>query len=100
MPPPTVFISYSHKDEIWKDRLRPHLRMLEQDGRLVIWDDRDIDAGATWYNEIKNAMEHAADVGFKGVLRKASLLTRDPREKERKKPGLKKARKAKQYTKR
>jgi small subunit ribosomal protein S9 len=42
----------------------------------------------------------AADEGFKGALRKAGLLTRDPREKERKKPGLKKARKAKQYTKR
>jgi small subunit ribosomal protein S9 len=42
----------------------------------------------------------AADENFKGVLRKAGLLTRDPREKERKKPGLKKARKAKQYTKR
>ncbi len=42
----------------------------------------------------------AADAGFKSVLRKSGLLTRDPREKERKKPGLKKARKAKQYTKR
>ncbi len=42
----------------------------------------------------------AADENFKGALRKAGLLTRDPREKERKKPGLKKARKAKQYTKR
>ena len=41
-----------------------------------------------------------ADTTFKGALRKAGLLTRDPREKERKKPGLKKARKAKQYTKR
>lgn len=42
----------------------------------------------------------AADATFKSALRKAGLLTRDPREKERKKPGLKKARKAKQYTKR
>ena len=42
----------------------------------------------------------AADETFKSLLRKAGLLTRDPREKERKKPGLKKARKAKQYTKR
>lgn len=33
-------------------------------------------------------------------LRKAELLTRDPREKERKKPGLKRARKAPTYTKR
>ncbi len=42
----------------------------------------------------------AADENFKGALRKVGLLTRDPREKERKKPGLKRARKAKQYTKR
>ena len=42
----------------------------------------------------------AADMTFKSPLRKAGLLTRDMREKERKKPGLKKARKAKQYTKR
>lgn len=41
-----------------------------------------------------------ADGGFKSALRKGGLLTRDPRAKERKKPGLKKARKAKQYTKR
>ena len=34
------------------------------------------------------------------ALRQAGLLTRDPREKERKKPGLKRARKAPQFTKR
>ncbi len=34
------------------------------------------------------------------MLRKANLLTRDPREKERKKPGLKRARKAPTYTQR
>jgi len=34
------------------------------------------------------------------VLRKLGMLTRDPRAKERKKPGLKRARKAPQYTKR
>ena len=34
------------------------------------------------------------------ALRQADLLTRDPRAKERKKPGLKRARKAPQYTKR
>ncbi|BCL82487.1 30S ribosomal protein S9 [Ktedonobacteria bacterium brp13] len=37
---------------------------------------------------------------FKLALRKAGFLTRDPRMKERKKPGLKRARKAPQYTKR
>jgi small subunit ribosomal protein S9 len=42
----------------------------------------------------------AADERHRSPLRKAGLLTRDPRIKERKKPGLKRARKAPQYTKR
>jgi len=41
-----------------------------------------------------------ADERFKPVLRQNGLLTRDARTKERKKPGLKRARKAPQYTKR
>ncbi|MBA3291814.1 MAG: 30S ribosomal protein S9, partial [Actinobacteria bacterium] len=36
----------------------------------------------------------------RGVLKKAGFLTRDAREKERRKYGLKKARKAPQYSKR
>jgi len=42
----------------------------------------------------------AADENLKPVLRRNGLLTRDPRVKERKKYGLKRARKAPQYTKR
>ena len=42
----------------------------------------------------------ASNEGLRGSLRKAGLLTRDPRIKERKKYGLKRARKAPQYTKR
>src|SRR5436189_6406341 len=41
-----------------------------------------------------------SDDSTKQTLREAGLLTRDPREKERKKYGLKRARRAKQYTKR
>ncbi len=41
-----------------------------------------------------------ADERFKPILRQNGLLTRDARAKERKKPGLKRARKAPQYTKR
>ena len=40
------------------------------------------------------------DPDLRPTLKKAGLLTRDPRVKERKKPGLKRARKAPQYTKR
>ncbi|MEI6221784.1 MAG: 30S ribosomal protein S9 [bacterium] len=42
----------------------------------------------------------AFDISLRGQLKLAGLLTRDPREKERKKIGLKRARKAPQYTKR
>jgi small subunit ribosomal protein S9 len=42
----------------------------------------------------------AADENLKPALRRNGLLTRDPRVKERKKYGLKRARKAPQYTKR
>jgi small subunit ribosomal protein S9 len=41
-----------------------------------------------------------ADPSFKPLLRSHGLLTRDARVKERKKYGLKRARKAKQYRKR
>ena len=58
---PTIFISYSHKDERWKDRLLPFLDALKQSGHeLVVWHDRDIDAGEKWYPEIEQAMEQAA----------------------------------------
>ena len=40
------------------------------------------------------------DADFRPLLKKAGLLTRDPREKERRKYGLKKARKASQFSKR
>ena len=42
----------------------------------------------------------ASDPNLRAPLKKAGLLTRDAREKESKKYGLKRARKAKQYTKR
>jgi small subunit ribosomal protein S9 len=41
-----------------------------------------------------------ADPELRSILRRGGFLTRDARAKERKKPGLKRARKAPQYTKR
>ena len=41
-----------------------------------------------------------ADADYRAVLKKAGFLTRDPRMKERKKPGLKAARRAPQFSKR
>lgn len=41
-----------------------------------------------------------ADPEYRGTLKRAGFLTRDPRMKERKKPGLKGARRAPQFSKR
>ena len=49
---------------------------------------------------IARALSEVDGGKFRIQLKKAGLLTRDSRVKERKKPGLKRARKAKQYTKR
>jgi hypothetical protein len=37
MTAPTVFISYSHKDEEWKDRLVTHLRVLQMQDMPDVW---------------------------------------------------------------
>ena len=72
MTKPTVFISYSHKDEPWKDRLRPHLGVLQSQGLLDLWDDRRIGAGEDWEQEIQEAMDAA---GVAVLLVSANFLT-------------------------
>ncbi|EPC20989.1 30S ribosomal protein S9 [Lacticaseibacillus paracasei] len=55
-------------------------------------------AGATRHGIARALL--TVDPDFRGPLKKAGMLTRDPRMKERKKYGLKKARKASQFSKR
>ncbi len=55
-------------------------------------------AGAVMQGLARALVEY--DPELRNALRPGGYLTRDPREKERKKPGLKRARKAPQYTKR
>jgi len=55
-------------------------------------------AGAVRHGIARALLE--ANPDLRPTLRKGGFLTRDPRAKERKKPGLKRARKAPQYTKR
>jgi small subunit ribosomal protein S9 len=58
---------------------------------------------SAWADALAHGMARALiafDEALRPNLRRAGLLTRDPRVKERKKPGLKRARKAPQYTKR
>jgi hypothetical protein len=54
-----IFISYSHKDEKWKNRLVAHLGALEHKEILDVWDDRKIQPGEHWEPAIENAMNEA-----------------------------------------
>ena len=55
-------------------------------------------AGATSHGIARALLQ--VDPDFRPALKKSGLLTRDARMKERRKPGLKKARKASQFSKR
>lgn len=56
-----VFISYSHKDEAFKDSLIEHLSSLKRRGVIESWNDREIKAGDEWSDEI-NAYLNDADI--------------------------------------
>lgn len=55
----TLFISYSHHDRLWLDMLRPHLKPLERQGTVEIWDDTRIQAGMKWKEQINAAISRA-----------------------------------------
>ncbi len=55
-----VFISYSRRDEGLKDELvNYHFKLLQREGKINTWQDRDIEAGAEWAAEIKTNLEKA-----------------------------------------
>jgi formylglycine-generating enzyme required for sulfatase activity len=55
-----IFISYSHRDEGLKDELvNCHLNPLQREGKIRTWQDRDIEAGAEWAEEIRTNLENA-----------------------------------------
>ena len=54
-----VFISYSHKDEKWLEKLKQFLRPLEDQELIRVWDDTEIRAGSDWLGDISRALESA-----------------------------------------
>src|SRR3954471_19210024 len=56
---PQVFISYSHRDKKWLDRLQVHLAPLLQKGAVTVWADTQIRPGQEWKREIESAMASA-----------------------------------------
>jgi hypothetical protein len=57
--PVPVFLSYSHRDEPWKERLKRALASLSQHRYITIWDDRKIPAGTAWEPEIEQHLREA-----------------------------------------
>jgi len=54
-----IFVSYSHKDNQWLEKLRTFLRPLERDAELRVWSDRDIQPSSNWNADIQKAMNDA-----------------------------------------
>src|SRR5260370_31391907 len=69
-----IFISYSHRDKRWLDRLLVHLRPMEREGVIDLWADTRIGAGDDWRHEIEAALS-AADIAF--LLISADFLASD-----------------------
>jgi hypothetical protein len=55
----TLFISYSHKDELYRDELRSALTAYERRGEVSSWDDTCIRPGQRWEQEILTRLERA-----------------------------------------
>ncbi len=69
-----VFISYSHRDTAWLDRLKIHFRPLVRRTSIDLWDDSRISPGKAWHKEIAGALARA-DVAI--LLVSADFLASD-----------------------
>jgi internalin A len=57
---PSLFISYSHRDERFRDELSGALTAYERKGELMRWDDTEILPGQKWESEILKNLERAS----------------------------------------
>jgi hypothetical protein len=57
--PISVFFSYSHRDEPYREQLEKHLKILSRSGTITEWHDRKIPAGSEWEAEIDRELESA-----------------------------------------
>jgi hypothetical protein len=51
-----IFVSYSHQDKDWLDRIVTALQPLVFGGIINVWDDRSIPPGGNWLHEINAAI--------------------------------------------
>lgn len=58
--PPTAFVSYSHRDKKTLARLQVHMKPLQRESIVELWDDTQIIAGEQWKAAIESALNRAA----------------------------------------
>lgn len=58
-----IFVSYSHKDEHWKNILNASLAPLRRLENVDIWEDRQVAAGSDWLKEVESYI-NAADIAI------------------------------------
>jgi hypothetical protein len=51
-----IFVSYSHKDQEWLDKLMTHLKPLVRNEKIRVWNDTQIQPGSNWKDEIDKAI--------------------------------------------
>ena len=54
-----IFVSYSHADRKWLERLQVHLKPLERRGLVELWDDTRIEPSMKWRDEIRAGLDEA-----------------------------------------
>jgi hypothetical protein len=54
-----VFISYSHEDKVWLERLQTVLKPLVRNGTISVWDDTALRPGTLWQPAIEQALAAA-----------------------------------------
>jgi hypothetical protein len=55
-----VFLSYSHKDDVWLERLTTMLKPLMRSKTISVWTDKGIKPGERWKVEIEFALVRAS----------------------------------------
>ncbi len=55
----TIFFSYAHEDETLRKELEKHLKVLQHQGLIHMWYDREIGAGTEWEGQIDTHLNSA-----------------------------------------